>query len=265
MYMESFDDKYICITGASAGIGKSFLAEFISRGARHVAVVGRRAEKLEALRQEWPDVEFLLIPGDIGKPDDVSRIAGTIEEYWGCLDILVNNAGVVSAALLDEMRDEDIISQININLTGLILLTKKCLPLLKKSDEAALVNVSSGLGFIARPFYNVYAVTKAGVRQFSAAMRRELKDYPIHVMTIYPTATDTPMMKNAKVGEMDDPDDVAGRSIEGLTKGEIDVIFGGEKRVEDIQTDFLEPLVMDQKIAGQFEALRERTTNHRAM
>jgi len=264
--MKDLEGKYICITGASKGIGKSMLKAFISRGVRNVAVVARNSEPLEELRKEWPDVEFLVIPADLGKSEDVDRLARTISEKWNRLDILVNNAGVVSAALLDEMSDEDVISQINVNLTGLILLTKKCLPLLKASHEAALINVNSGLGFIARPFYNVYAVTKAGVRQFSEAMRRELKDYPIHVMTVYPTTTDTPMMQNAIVSKkMDDPDDVARRSIDGLMNGEIDVIFGGEGRVEDVKRNFLHPREMDEDIAQQFDALKKRTKNHRAM
>ncbi len=263
--MMDFSEKHICITGASAGIGKSLLHEFVRRGSKNIAVVARRTEPLVELEKEFPGVNFLIVPGDLGNPEDVSAIADKINNEWGKLDILVNNAGVVSAALLDEMSDEDVIAQININLTGLILLTKKCLSLLKSSDDAALINVSSGLGFIARPFYNVYAVTKAGVRHFSEAMRRELKDFPIHVMTIYPTATDTPMMENAAVGEMDNPDDVARGSIDGLLNGEIDVIFGGEQRVEDVKKNFLEPRQMDEKIATQFEALRERTKNHRAM
>ncbi len=260
-----YGDKYICITGGSAGIGKSLLQELVNRGAGHFAIIARREETLNALRAEFPDVSFLLITADLGNPAEVSRAAEDIRREWGKLDILINNAGVVSAALLDEMNDEDIVGQIGINLTGLILMTKKCLPMLKESEEGAIVNVSSGLGFIARPFYNVYAVTKAGVRHFSEAMRRELKDYPIHVMTIYPTATDTPMMKNATVSNMDNPDDVARVSIDGLTSGEIDVIFGGEKRLEDIRKNFLEPEEMDRVIETQFDALRERTKDHRAM
>jgi short-subunit dehydrogenase len=96
-------------------------------------------------------------------------------------------------------------------------------------------------------------------------MRRELKDFPIHVMTIYPTATDTPMMKNATVGHMDDPADVARVSIDGLVSGEIDVVFGGDRRLEDIRKNFLEPGEMDKVIEAQFDALRERTKDHRAM
>ena len=79
---------------------------------------------------------------------------------------------MVSAGLLSELSDEDIINLININLTGLILQTKKALPLLKKSKEGAIMNISSGYGYIAMPFYSVYAATKAAVGQFSDAMRK---------------------------------------------------------------------------------------------
>ena len=148
----------------------------------------------------------------------------------------------------------------------MILLTKKCLPLLRKSDEAAIVNVSSGLGFIAWPFYNVYAATKAGVRQFSDAIRRDLFQFPIHVMTIYPTATDTPMMTNANMPyQMDDPNMVARISLDGLENGEINVIFGGEQRLRDIETNFKHPKEIDRKAEERYDELKKRTSEHRAM
>jgi short-subunit dehydrogenase len=55
------------------------------------------------------------------------------------------------------------------------------------------------------PFYSLYAATKAAVCQFSDVKRRELHQYPLHVMTVYPSATDTDMMKTAVLGEMDTP------------------------------------------------------------
>lgn len=258
-------DKKIFITGGSTGIGKSLIKEFSRKGVRDIAVMGRRKEPLEKLKEEFPEVEFLLFPGDVSNVADLDKAVKEIYKRWEGLDILVNNAGVVSASLLSELSDEDIINQVNINLTGLILLTKKCLPMLKESEDGAIVNVSSGLGYIAMPFYNVYAATKAGVRQFSDAMRRELFKYPIHVMTIYPTATATPMMDRAKVNKMENSDDVAKRSIEGLLKKEINVIFGGEQRIKDIHTNFNEPEKMDKMAQERFEALRERTEEHRAM
>lgn len=258
-------NKKVLITGGSAGIGKSLIKELVKHGVHDIAVVGRRKEALEALQSEFTSVNFLTIQGNVSKAEDLDRAVTTITEEWGQLDILINNAGVVSAGLLTDLSDEDIVSQININLTGLILLTKKALPLLMKSKEGAIMNISSGYGYIAMPFYSVYAATKAAVGQFSDAMRRELQQYPLHVMTIYPSATDTDMMKTAVVGEMDTPDDVAKASIEGLLSRKINVILGGKQREEQIKTNFLEPLKIDEFAVANYEALRQRTRNHRSM
>jgi short-subunit dehydrogenase len=262
--MELLNNK-VFITGGSAGIGKALLAEFIRHGVRDIAVMGRNQDALDALKQEFPEARLLLIAGDVGQPADLDRAVATITREWKGLDILVNNAGVVSAGLLADQSDDDIISQININLTGLILLTKKALPLLLSSPEAVLMNISSGYGYLAMPFYSVYAATKAAIRQFSDAMRRELYQHPLHVMTVYPSATDTPMMKTAVVKGMDSAEDVARASLAGLLAGEINVIMGGAEREAQIKTNFLEPRKIDAVAVANYEALRERTARHRSM
>lgn len=258
-------NKKVLITGGSAGIGKSIIAELAARGVKDIAVIGRRKEPLEALQSEFNSVNFLTIQGNVSKTEDLEKAVAAINDKWGELDILINNAGVVSAGLLTELTDEDIINQININVTGLILLTKKALPLLTKSKEGAIMNISSGYGYIAMPFYSVYAATKAAVGQFSDAMRRELHQYPLHVMTVYPSATDTPMMKTAKMGKMDTPEEVAKAAVEGLLDKEINVILGGKEREEQVKMNFLEPRKMDEFAAASFDALKERTEHHRAM
>lgn len=259
-------EKKILVTGGSKGIGKSLVKEFVNRGARDIAIMARGAESLKATAEEFHHENIITIKGDIASTADLDKATEVLQKKWGKLDILVNNAGVVSAGLIEEVSDEDIINQVNINLTGVILMTKKVLPLLKKSSDGAIIQVSSGLGYIAQPFYSVYAATKAAVRQFSDAMRRELHAYPLHVMTIYPTTTDTPMMVNAKVSKtMDSPDEVARRSIEGLLNKELNVIFGGEQRLEGIETNFHHPEDIDRRSIENFEAYRERTANHRAM
>ena len=260
-----FKNKKVLITGGSAGIGKSLIQELVQLGVQEIAVIGRRKEPMEALKSEYPAVNFLTIQGNVSNPDDLNKAVTTISEDWGELDILINNAGVVSAGLLSELSDEDIINQVNINVTGLILLTKKSLPLLTKSKGGAIINISSGYGYIAMPFYSVYAATKAAVGQFSDAMRRELHQYPLHVMTVYPSATDTPMMKTAVVEGMDTPDDVAKASIEGLVNKEINVILGGKEREEQVKMNFLEPKKIDQFAIANFDTLRERTKSHRSM
>ena len=258
-------DKKVFITGGSAGIGKAIIKELVNRGVQDIAVMGRRKEPLEALRSDFPSANFHTIQGNVSKPEDLDKAVSTISEEWGVLDILINNAGVVSAGLLTEQSDDDIVNQININVTGLILLTKKALPLLQNSKEGAIINISSGFGYIAMPFYSVYAATKAAVGQFSDAMRRELHQYPLHVMTVYPSATDTDMMETAQVGEMDSPEEVARVSVEGLLNKEINVIVGGKEREEHIKLNFLEPKKFDQYAIANFDGMKEMAKNHRSM
>jgi short-subunit dehydrogenase len=258
-------NKKVLITGGSAGIGKAIVKELVRHGVKDITVVGRRKAHLDGLKAEFKSVDIHTIQADVSAVEDLNKVVSAISQEWGMLDILINSAGVVSAGLLAQQSDEDIIGQININLTGLILLTKKSINLLQKSNEGAIVNISSGYGYIAMPFYSVYSATKAAVAQFSDAMRRELYQYPLHVMTVYPSATDTGMMKTAVVEKMDSPDDVAKATINGLIQKEINVIIGGKEREEQVKLNFLEPKKFDQIAANNFEALRVRTKNHRSM
>lgn len=258
-------DKNILITGGGAGIGKAIIKELIHQGVKDIAVFGRQKAPMQNLEKEFSSANFLILQGDVSKPKDLDEGIAEITEKWGKLDILINNAGVVSAGLLSELSEDDIVQQININLTGLILLTKKSLPLLKKSNEGAIMNISSGYGYIAMPFYSVYAATKAAVRQFSDAMRRELHQFRIHVMTVYPSATDTNMMKTAEVEEMDSPEEVAELAVKGLIQKEINVILGGEARQKQISLNFNDPQKMDELAIANYEALEKRTKDHRSM
>ncbi|NDP23156.1 MAG: SDR family NAD(P)-dependent oxidoreductase, partial [Paludibacter sp.] len=229
------------------------------------AVVGRKTSKLEKLKEDFPDTNFLTIAADISIPSDVDKIQEKVTLEWGKLDILINNAGVVSAGKLQDISDEDIINQININITGLILLTKKTLPLLLKSNEATIMNISSGLGNVAMPYYSVYSATKAAVKNFSEAIRRELIKDSVHVMTVYPTATDTDMMKSASMDGMDSPETVAKAALKGLLNKEIDVILGGQKKKEQVEINFNNPKEIDKMAQENLESLKERTKSHRSM
>jgi short-subunit dehydrogenase len=261
----NLENKKVLVTGGSAGIGKALIKELITHGVKDFAVIGRSQDKLNQLKIDFKTANFIFVQGDVSKITDLEKLINEINKEWGSLDLLINNAGVISTGALQSVSDEDIVNQININLTGLILLTKKAMPLLLKSEEAGLMNISSGLGWIAKPFYSVYAATKAGVRHFSEAMRRELIFENIHVMTVYPTATDTDMMITSKIENMDSAELVAQKSIEGLINKEIDVILGGEKRLKDIDTNLNRPLEMDEMAKEQYESYRDKTEYHRAM
>lgn len=261
----NLQNKKVLITGGSSGIGKAIVSALYQSGTKDFAVAGRDDAKLKQLEKDFPGASFLLLHGDVANLADIKSFVAKVQQEWGNFDILINNAGIVSAGGLENISDDDIISQINVNLTGLILLTKHSLPLLKQSAEAAIVNVSSGLGVIGLPFYATYAAAKAGTVNFSEALRRELKDFPIHVMTVYPTATDTPMMRSANTSNMDTPEAVAESTIKGLLSGEIDVFRGGPQMLENRKLNFENPLEYDQKVKGMYDAMKERASQHRSM
>ena len=260
--MKSLENKKVMISGGGSGIGHAIVTELYKEGVKDFAVIGRSLEKLEALKTDFPNAEFTLYSGDIAKIEDIKEFVSIVNKKWGSADVLINNAGVVSAGAFEKISDDDIITQVNINVIGLILMTKHALPLLKNSKEAALVNVSSGLALISMPFYAPYAATKSAVKAFSESIRRELKDFPIQVTTLYPTATDTPMMSETKLEGMHAPEMVAQKLIAGIKNGDIDVILSD---MDNVIQNRENPMEFDKKVEGMYDAIKKRTEKHRSM
>ncbi len=260
-----FEGKKVLITGGTRGIGRCMVDELVRNGVKHIAIIARDKKSLKALSKQYEEVKFIRIPGDVADIDVLREASARIEDKWGSLDILINNAGIISAGPLEDISDEDLYDQVAVNLTAILLLTKYCIPLLKYSKEAAILNVSSGLGLLGKPFYAVYGSTKAAIRQFSDSIRRELAPVNISVTCVYPTATDTDMMKKFKDREMDSPEMVAKRSLEGLKNKELHVIFGGKERLKENVLNFENPAKFDEQIAEDYEQRKESSMGHKAI
>jgi short-subunit dehydrogenase len=259
------EGKNVLITGGTRGIGKCMIQELIKGGVSKIAVIARDKENLKKLSQEFEEVKFLKITGDVANIEVLREAVARIEDKWGHLDILINNAGIVSAGPLDDIQDEDVYDQVAINFTAVLLLTKYCIPLLKSAEEGAILNISSGLGLIGMPFYSVYGSTKAAIRQFSDSMRRELAPFNISVTCAFPTATDTDMMQKFKGRKMDSPEFVAERSIQGMLNKEIQVIFGGEERLKENRLNFEAPAELDMLVAQNYEQRKTASLDHKAV
>ena len=186
--------------------------------------------------------------------------AGTCSrDVYRCL------TGILERAAEDEIR-----GMIEVNLLAPILLTRKALPLLRASGDAMIVNVSSGIALVGAPFYATYATTKAGIARFGESLRRELLDEGIHVMTIYPGATDTPMMTTNKAGAnlgfgRETPETVAEALVEGMEKQSLDIVRANEKRVEMIKANRDQPEAVDEKFHVMKDQLEEAVSGHRSM
>ncbi|MEH6619784.1 SDR family oxidoreductase [Maribacter arcticus] len=259
------EGKNVLITGGTRGIGKCMIQELIKGGVSKIAVIARDKENLKKLSQEFEEVKFLKITGDVANIVVLREAVARIEDKWGHLDILINNAGIVSAGPLEDIQDEDVYDQVAINFTAVLLLTKYCIPLLKSAEEGAILNISSGLGLIGMPFYSVYGSTKAAIRQFSDSMRRELAPFNISVTCAFPTATDTDMMQKFKGRKMDSPEFVAERSIQGMLNKEIQVIFGGEERLKENRLNFEAPAELDMLVAQNYDQRKTASLDHKAV
>jgi short-subunit dehydrogenase len=156
-----------------------------------------------------------------------------------------------------------------VDLVAPILLTRAALPALRASGDAMVVNVTSGIALIGAPFYTTYAAVKAGLAHFGEALRRELKGEGVHVLTVYPGGTDTPMMKSNRAGPelgfSREAAAVANAVVEGIETAAFEVIRGGETRAKMIALNRDHPAAVDERFLGLKPALEEAVKDHSAL
>jgi short-subunit dehydrogenase len=184
----SLRDKVVLITGASSGFGKDAAHLFAREGAK-VVVAARRLDRLQMLANEIQKVggEAIAIPVDVSKRNEIDLMVRAAVEIYDQIDILFNNAGFGRLDWLDHLEPiRDIETQIQVNLTGLIHVTRAVIPYMKIRRTGHIINMSSIAGWLAVPTYTIYSATKYGVRGFTTALRRELAPFHIKVSGIYP-------------------------------------------------------------------------------
>jgi len=195
------DGKRVLVTGGSSGIGLAIAKALLAKCAK-VAISGRRSALVSSALTELRGSggEAFGVVADVGTAEGRTETLRRALDPLGGLDILANNAGGVRAGRLEVTTEAEIEAMLNIDLLAPILLTRAALPSLRASGDAMVVNVTSGIALMGAPFYATYAAAKAGLARFGEALRRELKGEGIHVLTVYPGATDTPMMKTNRAG-----------------------------------------------------------------
>ena len=184
----SLKNKVVLITGASSGFGKDAAHLFAAEGAR-VILAARRLDRLQMLANAIHKAggEAFAVPVDVSQRTEIDLMVRTVIEIYGRIDILFNNAGFGRLNWLEALDpNRDIDTQIQVNLTGQILVTRAVLPYMLRRRSGHIINMSSIAGWLAAPSYTVYAATKYGVRGFTTALRREVAPFGINVSGIYP-------------------------------------------------------------------------------
>ena len=200
----SLKGKVVLITGASSGFGEDAARLFAAEGAR-VVLAARRVERLQALAAEIKSNggEAFFTPVDVTQRTDIDRMVNEVIQHYGQIDVLFNNAGFGRLNWFDQLDfQEDIQTQVNVNLLGLMQTTQAVLPHMIKKHSGHIINMSSVSGWIAAPLYSAYAATKFGVRGFTDALRREVGLYGIRVSAIYPGFAHTEFGEHTGSGEV---------------------------------------------------------------
>ncbi|KAL8718799.1 MAG: hypothetical protein Q9225_004109 [Loekoesia sp. 1 TL-2023] len=196
------EGKTILITGASSGIGRSTALEFAMTAPRNLKLIltARRISSLNALADEiekkvGSGVQVLPLRLDVSKPDEVRGFVGSLPPEFKEIDVLVNNAGLVKGvAKAPDILEEDTETMISTNVTGLINMTQAVLPIFKMRDQGGrgdIINIGSVAGREGYPGGSVYCATKAAVRTFTEALRKELIATRIRVMEVDPGQVET--------------------------------------------------------------------------
>ena len=181
-------DKVVLITGASSGFGADAARQFAREGCI-VVLASRRMERLTALTEQIrvEGGQAFAVGLDVSEQSQIDETIQIVLDKFGRIDILFNNAGYGRLDWLETLAPAaDIDTQIDVNLRGLIQVTRAVLPSMLARRAGAIINMSSVAGLIAAPMYSVYAASKYGVRGFTDALRREVSLFGIQVSGIYP-------------------------------------------------------------------------------
>ncbi len=191
-------NQTVLITGASGGIGYE-LAKLFARDHHNLVLVARSADKLAQVAAELQPhgVTVKTIALDLTAPPAPKFLFDQIQLANIPIDILINNAGFGAFGDFAQMPEEEILGQINLNITALTQLTRLFLPPMVQHRSGRIMNVASTAGFQPGPLMAVYYATKAYVISFSEAIANELRNSGVTVTCFCPGATHSGFAKRA--------------------------------------------------------------------
>lgn len=220
----------VLITGGATGIGFS-LAEAFAKAGNDVIICGRRESKLRKAKEKLPNIYTKVC--DLSKPEERKFLFEWATSNFKDFNVLVNNAGIqrmvdLKKGVAELLSGED---EIDINFKTCVHLSAYFIPTLMKQSEAAIINISSGLGFVPLAIMPVYCATKAAIHSFSLSLRHQLRNTPIKVFEIIPPTVDTELDRGARAARSQEergikPSEVAKAAIDAVGKDQYEVAIG---------------------------------------
>ncbi|MBN2011168.1 SDR family NAD(P)-dependent oxidoreductase [candidate division KSB1 bacterium] len=206
-------DKIALVTGASRGIGRAMTIALAEAGA-HLAVTARNESLLAQTVTEIRSFKrnAMTYIGDMRDETAIKTLVQQTIDTFGRLDILINNAGVAHFSNIADMKTSDWDEMFNLNMRGVFLLTRECLPYLRHGGESVVVNVASLAGKNTFIGGGGYTATKHALRAFSQCLMLEERKHGVRILSICPGSVATNFGGKAEGDQRDSitqPEDVA--------------------------------------------------------
>ena len=199
-----FTGKLALVTGASRGIGAATAVSLAAKGA-HVILTARTAGGLEEVEERIhaSGGSATIAPLDLTDGDSIGRLAGAVAERWQALDILVLNAAMLGTlAPVAAIDAKEFARLITLNLTAQQALIAAFDPLLRKSQDARVIAMTSSVARSPRAYWGAYGASKAALETLVTAYGEEVKNISaIRTVILDPGATRTAMRAKAYPGE----------------------------------------------------------------
>lgn len=172
------------ITGSSRGLGKS-LAEAVLANGDNVVATARNPEHLKDLVEKYPN-QILALKLDVSDTAEIYSVVAAAQSHFGRIDVLVNNAGFGITGAAEAFTDEQVQSQLNINLYAPIEVTRAVLPHMRKQRSGRILQISSVGGRVGNAGLTMYQAAKFGLAGFSEALSKEVSPLGIKVTAVEP-------------------------------------------------------------------------------
>lgn len=193
--------KVIFVTGASSGLGKATSLFFAQQGWNVIATMRNPEKETELKKLSNVFVTRL----DVSDQSSITTAISEGIEKFGHIDALINNAGYGQQGLFEAISSEKIREQFEVNVFGLMDVTRAILPHFRSRKQGTIVNVTSGVGRITVPLVSVYAASKFAIEGFSESLSYELESQNIKVKIIEPGYVPTSFHERAATDFAIDP------------------------------------------------------------
>lgn len=225
------NQKTALVTGGGSGIGLAISKALSSEGVK-VIICGRNLSKLEKAKENNPELEIEVC--DITNTDQINSLVSNLNKKYRGIDILVNNAGVFKQidykSTLDSFDPQE--HEVDVDFTSPVRVIHYFLPMLKDRQEAAVVNVSSGLAFVPLTLAPIYCASKAAVHSWTRSFRYQMRDTSIKVFELMPPLVETDMVEDFRDQKMMKPEKLAKAFINGLKSDKYEITPGQSSQLK---------------------------------